>query len=80
MKNPRARAFFLIAGLVATAAFFVSSGQALAGDNLTVSVLGIETSDGVPDSVAVGVTDALRQRMSTTSGYRLVQGRDLVEV
>ncbi|MGB8294474.1 MAG: PEGA domain-containing protein [Polyangia bacterium] len=83
MKNPCARAFFpvsRIASVGAAAAFFFSGSQVLAGDNPTVSVLGIETSDGVPDSVAVGVTDALRQRMSTMSGYRLVQGRDLVEV
>jgi hypothetical protein len=70
----------LLAAIVAAAALFFSSGQALAGDNPTVSVLGIETSDGVPDAVAIGVTDALRQQMSTMSGYRLVQGRDLVEV
>lgn len=82
MKNPRARAFFLVslvAGLAA-AATFSSGGRVLAGDNLTVAVLGLEASEGVPDSVAIGVTDALRQRMSTMSGYRLVQGRDLVEV
>jgi hypothetical protein len=64
----------------AAAAFFFSSGQVLAGDNPTVAVLGLEASEGVPDSVAVGITEALRQRMSTMPGYRLVQGRDLVEV
>jgi hypothetical protein len=64
----------------AAAAFFFSSGQAIAGDNATVAVLGLEASEGVPDSVAVGITEALRQRMSSTPGYRLVQGRDLVEV
>ena len=81
MKNPRALSLIsLLAGVGAAAAFFFSSGQVLAGDNLTVAVLGIEASEGVPDSVAAGVTDALRQRMSTMSGYRLVQGRDLVEV
>ncbi len=81
MKNPWVRAFFLtslMAGFGAATLF--SSGHALAGDNVTVAVLGLEASEGVPDSVAVGATDALRQRMSTTSGYRLVQGRDLVEV
>jgi len=57
-----------------------SSGRVLAADNLTVAVLGLEAGDGAPDSVAVGVTEALRQRVSTLSGYRLVQGRDLVEV
>jgi hypothetical protein len=70
----------LIAGAGAAAAFFFSSGQVLAGDNPTVAVLGLETSEGAPDSVAVGITEALRQRMSTTPGYRMVQGRDLVEV
>jgi hypothetical protein len=70
----------LIAGMGAAAAFFFSSGQVLAGDNPTVAVLGIETSEGVPDSVAVAMTETLRQRMSTLPGYRLVQGRDLVEV
>jgi PEGA domain len=83
MKNLCTRAFFpvsLIASLIATAALFFLSSRVLASDNPTVSVLGIETSDGVPDSVAVAMTDALRQRMSTMSGYRLVQGRDLVEV
>jgi len=81
MKNPCARAFFLIslvAGIGAAASF--SGGRALAGDNITVAVLGLEAGEGAPDSVAAGVTDALRQRMSTMSGYRLVQGRDLVEV
>jgi hypothetical protein len=83
MKNSRVRAFFpvsLLASFAAAAAFFFSSGQVLAGDNPTVAVLGLETSEGAPDSVAIGITEALRQRMSTTPGYRMVQGRDLVEV
>jgi hypothetical protein len=67
-------------GMGAAAAGFFSSGRVLAGDSVTVAVLGLEANEGVPDSVAVGVTDALRQRMSMLSGYRLVQGRDLVEV
>jgi hypothetical protein len=45
-----------------------------------VAVLGIEASEGVPDSMAVWVTEALRQRMSVLPGYHLIQGRDLVEV
>ena len=64
----------------AAAACFFASSPVFAADNVTVAVLGIEASEGVPDSVALGVTDALRQRMSMLSGYRLVQGRDLVEV
>lgn len=83
MKNPRAwglSLMSLLAGVGAAAAFVLSSGQVFAGDNVTVAVLGIEASEGVPDALAAGVTDALRQRMSTLPGYRLVQGRDLVEV
>ena len=58
----------------------VSGGRVLAADNLTVAVLGLEAGEGVPDSVPAGVTDALRQHMSMLAGYRLVQGRDLIEV
>jgi hypothetical protein len=67
----------LVAGL--GAGLFFSAGQARAAET-NVAVLGIEAGEGVPESVATAVTDALRQRMSLTSGYRLVQGRDLVEV
>jgi hypothetical protein len=82
MKNSRARAFFLVSlvAVIGAAATILSSGRVFAGDNLTIAVLGLEASEGAPDSVAAGVTDALRQQMSTISGYRLVQGRDLVEV
>ena len=45
-----------------------------------MAVLGIEASEGVPDSMAVWVTEELRQRMSVLPGYHLIQGRDLVEV
>jgi hypothetical protein len=55
------------------------SQVAIAGDT-TISVLGLEAAAGAPDQVAVAVTDTLRQRVASTSGYRLVQGRDLVEV
>ena len=68
----------LVAGL-GGGAVFLSAGQALAEEH-NVAVLGIEAGDGVPEAVATAVTDALRQRMSLTPGYRLVQGRDLVEV
>jgi hypothetical protein len=46
----------------------------------TVAVLGIEASDGAPESVAAALTDALRQRASGEKGFKLVQGKDLVEV
>ncbi len=83
MNNLIARTFSLVslvAGMGAVATCFLSSGQVFADDSSTVAVLGLEASEGVPDSVATGVTDALRQRVSMLSGYRLVQGRDLVEV
>lgn len=67
----------LVAGL--GAGVFFSAGQARAAET-NVAVLGIEASEGVPEAVATAATDALRQRMSLTAGYRLVQGRDLVEV
>jgi len=54
-------------------------GVALANDQ-TISVLGLEPAAGSPESVAAAVTEALRQRVASTAGYRLVQGRDLVEV
>jgi hypothetical protein len=56
-----------------------ASRQARAAE-VTISVLGLESAAGAPDSVAASITDALRQRVTSTSGYRLVPGRDLVEV
>lgn len=49
-----------------------------AGD--TITVLGIEATDGAPESVAGLVTDALRQRATSERGMRLVPGRDLVDI
>jgi hypothetical protein len=49
-------------------------------EDVTVSVLGLEPAGGAPEAVATAVTEALRQRVSATSGYRLAPGRDLVEV
>ena len=47
---------------------------------VTISVLGLEPAAGAPETVATSITEAIRQRVTSTSGYRLVQGRDLVEV
>jgi hypothetical protein len=82
MRNPLSRAVSLVslAAGIGAAGTFAAGSPALAGDTITVAVLGIEASDGVPDSMAVGVTDAIRQRMSVLPGYHLIQGRDLVEV
>jgi hypothetical protein len=52
---------------------------AQAGD-VNISVLGLESAAGAPEGVATAITEAIRQRVSSTSGYRLVPGRDLVEV
>jgi hypothetical protein len=82
MRNPLSRALFLVSlvACIGAAGMFAVGNRALAGDTITVAVLGIEASEGVPDSMAVGVTEALRQRMSVLPGYHLIQGRDLVEV
>src|SRR5579871_4227003 len=44
------------------------------------AVLGIEPLDGVPDALAADATDALRQRLAANRDYKLLQGKDLVEV
>jgi hypothetical protein len=49
------------------------------GDTPT-AVLGLEALEGAPDNVAGEITDALRQRIASTKGFQLVQGKDLVEV
>jgi PEGA domain-containing protein len=65
--------------LAAVAALGAWPTTALAAD-AAVAVLGVEASDGAPDALATALTDALRQRVSGTKGFRLVAGRDLVEV
>src|SRR5258708_12826164 len=46
---------------------------------VTVAVLGLEAID-VPETIAAEVTGALRQKVTTTPGFRLVAGKDLVEI
>jgi hypothetical protein len=46
----------------------------------TMAILGIEAAEGAPESVAVALTDALRQRASTERGLRLVAGRELLAI
>jgi hypothetical protein len=78
MKAFRSFATFgRILGLVAFS--LVASGPARAADN-TIAVLGIEATDGAPDSVAALVTDALRQRATAEKGMKLVPGKDLVDI
>lgn len=52
----------------------------MAAGDTPLGILGIEASDGAPESVAAAITEALRQRVSASKGFRLVPGRDLVEV
>jgi hypothetical protein len=75
------RSFAWISSLLAL--FLLTSGAASgiahAADN-SIAVLGIEATDGAPESVAALVTDALRQRATSERGMRLVPGRDLVDI
>jgi hypothetical protein len=50
------------------------------GDPTPTAVLGLEPLDGVPDGLAAEATDALRQRVAASHDYKLLQGKDLVEV
>jgi hypothetical protein len=50
------------------------------GEQTPTAVLGIEPLDGVPDALAADATDALRQRVASSRDYKLLQGKDLVEV
>src|SRR6185436_8145921 len=66
------------AALVALATAGLLEKSAVAAD-VPIAVLGIKATEA-PDALAAGLTDALRQRVTATKGYRLVPGRDLVEV
>jgi hypothetical protein len=69
-----------LASFIASTTLLLATA-ALAGEADTpTAVLGLEALDGVPDTVAADITDALRQRIAATKGYQLVQGKDLVEV
>jgi hypothetical protein len=65
---------------VVGAMVLLAGARAAAAADVAVAVLGVEASEGAPDPLANGITDALRQRVSGTKGFRLVPGRDLVEV
>jgi hypothetical protein len=66
--------------LLSTVALWLGLGGVALANDQTISVLGLEPAAGSPEAVAAAVTEALRQRVASTAGYRLVQGRDLVEV
>ena len=73
LRNSILFALVLLAGLLG------KNPGARAGEQ-TISVLGLEPAAGAPEAVATNITDALRQRVTSAPGYRLVTGRDLVEV
>ncbi len=68
----------VVAGIVVSLGAF--AGDARAEADAATAVLGLEALDGAPDNVASEITDALRQRVASTHGFQLVQGKDLVEV
>jgi hypothetical protein len=74
--------FTLLAGVVLAsfAATLALEGRAHADADAATAVLGLESLEGAPDNIASEITDALRQRVASTHGYQLVQGKDLVEV
>jgi hypothetical protein len=56
------------------------AARVAAAEAIPTAVLGFEPLEGVPDTLAADVTDALRQRVAATKEYQLLQGKDLVEV
>src|SRR5690349_1588740 len=73
------KALILGVSVLALSTLPVASRSAVAADN-TVAVLGVEATDGAPESVAGALTEALRQRATAEKGLRLVPGKDLVEI
>ena len=58
----------------------LSIGRSAQAADITMAILGIEAAEGAPESVAVALTDALRQRAGNERGLRLVQGRELLAI
>jgi hypothetical protein len=73
---PRVSRLSVLGILVGT----ILGGSAASAGEASLSVLGLEPAGGAPDTVAAAVTEALRQRVTSSGMFRLVQGRDLVEV
>ena len=67
--------------LLASSLALGPASRAVAAEAATpTAVLGFEPLEGVPDTLAADITDAVRQRVAATKEYQLLQGKDLVEV
>jgi hypothetical protein len=67
--------------LLASSLALGPASRAVAAEGaIPTAVLGFEPLEGVPDTLAADITDALRQRVAATKEYQLLQGKDLVEV
>ncbi len=78
MRNTALRGSLVLAlGLVVS---LLGASPGARAAEVTVSVLGLEPAAGAPEAVATAVTEVVRQRVTSTAGFRLVPGRDLVEV
>ncbi len=71
------RVFVLLASSLA---LWPASRAEAAEAGTPTAVLGFEPLEGVPDTLAADITDAVRQRVAATKDYQLLQGKDLVEV
>jgi hypothetical protein len=66
-------------GLACVLASLATGTVARAADS-TIAILGIEAAEGAPDSVAVALTEALRNRAQAERGMRVVAGRELLAI
>ncbi|MDZ4694714.1 MAG: PEGA domain-containing protein [Deltaproteobacteria bacterium] len=73
------RSPFLLKSLLLTA-LGLCAGSPAARAAETLSVLGIEAEDPANERLATTLTTALRKEIGATEGYKVVPGRDLVEV
>jgi PEGA domain len=69
----------VVVAFCSLAAFAQSPAPSAAPPTLAVAVLGLEAID-VPDGIAAELTEALRQKVTATPGFRLIPGKDLVEI
>ncbi len=71
---------FLQLVLVLTVTVVWGGGGLAWADDVNLAVLGVEASEGAPNEVAAALTDALRQKVTSTKGWKLIPGRDLVDI